>query len=73
MLIDWDYDEGADVFYISFGKPKPALGMDIGEGIILRYDENAGEIVGMTIVGIRSALLKLLKEKISGKRKPFKK
>lgn len=27
-IIDWDYDEEADVLYISFGKPRPAVGID---------------------------------------------
>ncbi|MBI2939746.1 MAG: DUF2283 domain-containing protein, partial [Chloroflexi bacterium] len=35
--ITWDYDEEADVLYLSIGEPRPALGMDIGEGTILRY------------------------------------
>jgi hypothetical protein len=34
--LDWDYDEEADVLYISVGKPRPALGVDIGEGVIVR-------------------------------------
>lgn len=50
--IDWDYDGEADTLYISFGAPKPATGMDIGEGVILRYDEKAREVVGLTIVGV---------------------
>ena len=32
--INWDYDEEADVLYISIGEPQPAEGIDIGEGII---------------------------------------
>ena len=30
--INWDYDADADVLYISFGNPKNAEGIDIGEG-----------------------------------------
>jgi uncharacterized protein YuzE len=26
--ISWDYDEEADVLYLSVGEPKPALGVD---------------------------------------------
>jgi len=36
----------------SFGAPKPATGVDVGEGVILRYDEKAREVVGLTIVGV---------------------
>ncbi len=50
--VDWEYDGEADTLYISFGAPKPATGVDIGEGIILRYDENAREVVGLTIIGV---------------------
>jgi len=41
----WDYDEEADVLYLSVGNPRPALGMDIGEGLILRYDAANNEVV----------------------------
>ena len=37
--ISWDYDEEADVLYLSVGEPRRASGVDIGEGIILRHDE----------------------------------
>lgn len=52
----WDYDEEADVLYISVGKPQPALGIDIGDGVILRYDEAHNAVVGLTIVGLRARL-----------------
>ena len=50
--VDWEYDGEADTLYISFGAPKPATGGDVGEGVILRYDEKAREVVGLTIVGV---------------------
>ncbi len=28
--LDWEYDGDADTLYISFGKPKPAVGVDVG-------------------------------------------
>ena len=55
--INWDYDEEADVLYISIGQPRPALGVDIGEGVILRYDESEHEVVGITMVGLRHRLV----------------
>jgi uncharacterized protein YuzE len=58
--ITWDYDEGADVLYLSIGEPRPALGVDIGEGVILRYDEAHGEVVGLTLLGLRARLLRSL-------------
>ena len=55
--VTWDYDEEADVLYLSVGEPRPALGVDIGEGIVVRYDEPKGEVVGLTILGVRARLL----------------
>jgi uncharacterized protein YuzE len=56
MDVSWDYDDEADVLYVSVGKPRPALGVDIGDGVILRYDETRNAIVGLTIIGLRSKL-----------------
>lgn len=58
--IEWDYDEEADVLYISIGKPRPALGIDIGEGVVLRYDEARREVIGLTVMGVRHRLLEVL-------------
>jgi uncharacterized protein YuzE len=61
--INWDYDEEADVLYLSVGEPQPALGIDIGEGTVLRYDETRNEVIGVTLVGLKARLLKELAEK----------
>lgn len=58
--IDWEYDEEADVLYLSVNAPAPALGIDIGDGVILRYDEPNREITGVTILGMRARLLQRL-------------
>lgn len=52
--LDWSYDDDADVLYVSFGAPRKAVGIDIGDGVIVRYDEQADEVVGVTILGLRS-------------------
>jgi uncharacterized protein YuzE len=44
------YDADADVLYISFGEPRPAEGLDIGDGTILRVDPETEEVVGLTIL-----------------------
>ena len=54
------YDDQADVLYISLGSPRPAIGVDVGDGVILRYDEAAHEVVGVTLVGMRARLLRQL-------------
>ena len=55
--LSWDYDEEADVLYLSLGDPRPAVGVDIGEGVVLRYDEAQREVVGLTLIGLRARLL----------------
>jgi uncharacterized protein YuzE len=68
--ITWDYDEEADVLYISVGEPRSALGVDIGEGVILRYDEAAKEVLGLTLIGLRERLLRSLGNKPAGGHRP---
>jgi len=64
--IDWDYDEEADVLYISVGKPQPVVGVDIGEGVVVRYDEVNKQVVGLTFIGLRARLLKAISERAAG-------
>jgi uncharacterized protein YuzE len=44
------YDPEADVLYVSFGEPKPAEGIDIGDGTILRVEPMNRKILGFTIL-----------------------
>ncbi len=60
--IDWEYDEEGDVLYLSIGKPRKATGVDIGQGVIVRYDEKKKEVVGLTVLGVRSKLMDSLKK-----------
>ena len=60
--LDWDYDGDADTLYISFGKPKTALGVDVGEGVIVRYDEKAREVVGLTLIGVGKRMEEYIKK-----------
>lgn len=59
--LNWEYDEEADVLYISVGKPREAVGVDIGEGVVVRFDDKKKEVVGLTIIGFRSRTLEGLK------------
>jgi len=61
--INWDYDGEADVLYLSVGEPQPAVGIDIGEGTVLRYNEARQELVGVTLIGLKARLLKELADK----------
>ena len=60
--ITWDYDEEADVLYVSIGEPRPAAGIDIGDGLVLRYDEARNEVAGLTVIGLRDRLLRHLSD-----------
>ena len=53
---EWEYDTEADVLYLSVGVPREAIGVDLGEGLIARYDESSGEVVGLTVIGVRQRL-----------------
>jgi len=55
--INWDYDEEADVLYLSINEPCPALGVNVGDGVILRYDEANKKLVGITLIGLRARLM----------------
>ena len=54
--INLDYDSEADVLYISFGPPRPAIGLEPEEGLVLRLDPETDQLVGVTIVGLRERL-----------------
>ena len=60
--LDWDYDEEADVLYVSIGRPRKATGVDIGQGVIVRYDEKRRQVVGLTIIGVRARLVEFLRK-----------
>lgn len=55
--IDLDYDEEADVLYLSFGKPREAKdSVEIENGVIYRTVDN--EVVGITITDFKARTLK---------------
>ena len=57
-----EYDSDADILYISVGAPRPALGVDIGDGLVVRFDEARREVAGLTIIGFRERLARSLEE-----------
>ena len=55
--INFDYDEEADVLYISFGKPKEAQdSIEVEDGVIYRIADK--EVVGITITNFKTRTLK---------------
>jgi uncharacterized protein YuzE len=66
--LDWKYDSEADVLYVSVGRPRKAVGVDIGQGVVVRYDEEKREIVGLTILGVRQRVTDSLATRSDGRR-----
>ena len=58
--VTWEYDSDADVLYLTLAEPRPALGVDIGDGLVVRYDETHQAVVGLTVIGLRERLLRQL-------------
>ena len=61
--LQWKFDAEADVLYISFDEPRKAEGIDLGDGIIMRIDNENNEIVGITIINPLKRTLEKLQEK----------
>ena len=54
--LDIDYDDKSDVLYISVGKPREADdSIEPQEGVVIRTRK--GELVGITIVGLKERIL----------------
>ncbi len=62
------YDEEGDILYLSFGANRQASTLSLNDNIVLRYDSQANEAVGITVIGF-SDLLTLERE---GKRLPLR-
>ncbi len=60
--LDWSYDEEADVLYISAGKPREAVGLNVEVDVVVRYDERTMELVGLTIIGLKQQIEEQLQE-----------
>ena len=52
--LDIDYDEKADVLYISFGKPKAADDGILDNDVILRYKKK--ELIGITVIDFKERI-----------------
>ena len=39
--LTWEYDDEADVLYISEGRPRPAITVDVGEGVLARFTSSS--------------------------------
>lgn len=53
QALNIDYDSTADVLYVSFGKPKAAICVEINDGDLVRVDAYTDKIVGVTIIDFK--------------------
>ncbi len=51
--IQLDYDDIADVLYVSFGKPQRAKTNPITDADLVRFDPQTEEVVGITIIAYK--------------------
>ena len=49
-----EYDREADVLYISFGAPRPAVALTVEDWLVIRISPSPPQICGLTIVGFKS-------------------
>ena len=49
-----DYDENADVLYLSFDKPEDAICYDTEIPVLVRYNPATDRISGITILNLKS-------------------
>lgn len=55
--INLNYDQEADVLYMSFGEPREAKdSVEVEDGVIYRITDN--EVVGITIIDFKARTLK---------------
>jgi len=48
-----EYDNKSDVLYISCGKPRPGIAVEVKAGDLVRIDPYTDEVVGITIMNFR--------------------
>ena len=51
--LDVGYDQEADVLYVSLGKPREGVSVEVDEGTFIRIDPYTDEIVGITILDFK--------------------
>ncbi|WP_193540183.1 DUF2283 domain-containing protein [Rhodopila globiformis] len=48
-----DYDQDADVLYVPIGEPRPGMGEDGPDDVVLRYSQDDHQPSGVTVLGFR--------------------
>jgi uncharacterized protein YuzE len=52
------YDKGADVFYLSFGEPRPSVTEELDDHVLVRRDPKTRDITGLTITNLTTYFAK---------------
>ena len=60
-----NYDEDADILYISLGRPQPAISVEVNDGNLMRVDPFTDELVGITVLDFKERHLERGNEKSS--------
>ena len=46
------FDKEADVFYLSFGEPKPSVTEELDDHVLVRRDPKTRDVTGITITSL---------------------
>jgi len=52
------YDKSADVLYLTFGKARSGISVEVNDGDLVRIDPFTDKIIGITIIDFKSRYLK---------------
>ena len=52
------YDKDADVFYLSFGEPKPSVTEELDDHVLVRRDPKTHDVTGITITNLNEYFAK---------------
>ncbi len=52
------YDKEADVFYLSFGEPKPSVTEELNNHVLVRRDPKTRDVTGITITNLNEYFAK---------------
>ena len=52
----WEEDDEADVLSVSLREPRVAVGVDVGDGCRIRYDEAGRKLGRLTLIGTGARL-----------------
>lgn len=52
--LQFDYDEDADILYLSFGPPMPCASIE--RDVVIRIDPTTGSLAGITIIGLKRTI-----------------